>query len=309
LNKIFFIRFVISIIILTSSFLFISCKKEEFRFDPEGLSIRDDLGNVINFDTPPQRIISLAPNITEALFAINAGDRVVGVTKFCDYPPEAKLKTNTGGMLDPDYEIMASLNPDLVIMTVEGNSQPTYQALERLGMKIFVTNPRSIEGIFDMITELGRITGNNEEAENLVSTLRNEKNAYLDSLKNETKKNFLMIISVNPLMSACGSTYLNDVIELAGFNNIYKDEKLDYPVINREELVKKDFEFIILPVDTSDTERTERMKSDLRNELSNFKPVNDSDILLLDANILFRPGPRILEGVRILKSKSGQDMK
>jgi iron complex transport system substrate-binding protein len=302
LKKFLFLKLFIIFSLFTSLY---SCKKEH-TISENDFTIRDDLGIVVNLDSPPQRILSLAPNITEALFAIGAGEKIVGVTTFCDYPPEANEKTKTGGLLDPDYETIVSLNPDLVIMTVEGNSQPAYKNLEKLGMKIFVANPKSLEGIFKMIEDFGKITGNENEADDLVQKMMSEKINYVDSLKYISQKTCLLLIAINPLMTASGKTYLNDIIELAGFDNIYKGEAMEYPNINNEDLLSKDPDYIILPIDTNNTFRINQYKSELNSRFRDLKAVKDSNIILLDENILFRPGPRVLQGIKIIKDKANK---
>ena len=138
------------------------------------IKVYDDLGREIELDSPAQRIVSLAPSITETLFFLGVGDRVVGVTRYCNFPPEAKSKTIVGGVIDPNYEVIVSLKPELIIMTVEGNTREAFEKLSNLGFKIFVTNPRNFDGIFKTIIDIGRLCGVESRANFLVDSLKKE---------------------------------------------------------------------------------------------------------------------------------------
>jgi len=296
----------ISFLILT--FIFSSCntksqiseKQSESKLK-NSFTIKDDIGVEIKFDSIPKKIISLAPNITEVLFAIGAESVVSGVTDLCDFPPEAKLKTKTGNYLSPDYETITSLNPDLVIMYVENSSQPTYQALKNMGLKIFVSNAKNINGVFEMIKDFGVITGREGIANKIADSLSLIRDNYV--IANKDTISTLLIISVNPLMTANKNTFVNEISELAGFQNIYKNESIDYPMISYEDVNFKNPEFIILPTDTTNEQNYTKFVNELNGKLNNLSAVKGKKIILIDDNVMFRPGPRVLEGVYLLKNK------
>ncbi|MEO6695679.1 MAG: helical backbone metal receptor [Ignavibacteria bacterium] len=257
----------------------------------------------VSFDNFPKRIISLAPNITEALYAIGADTLIAGVTDFCDFPSEAKSKVKTGSYLSPDYEVMTSLRPDLIIMNVESISQPTYQALKNLNTKIFVSNAKDIDGIIKMMNDLGRITGMEINAKEVTDNILKQRQIYIDLNKNAEKKKSLIIISVSPLMTSNGNTFINEVAELSGFENIYKDEFIDYPLISYEDITAKDPAYIILPTDTTNANNYTRYINELSDKLNTTTAIKNNRIILIDENIIFRPGPRVLESVRLLRFK------
>ena len=296
----------ISFLILT--FIFSSCntksqiseKQSESKLK-NSFTIKDDIGVEIKFDSIPKKIISLAPNITEVLFAIGAESVVSGVTDLCDFPPEAKFKTKTGNYLSPDYETITSLNPDLVIMYVENSSQPTYQALKNMGLKIFVSNAKNINGVFEMIKDFGVITGREGIANKIADSLSLIRDNYV--IANKDTISTLLIISVNPLMTANKNTFVNEISELAGFQNIYKNESIDYPMISYEDVNFKNPEFIILPTDTTNEQNYTKFVNELNGKLNNLSAVKGKKIILIDDNVMFRPGPRVLEGVYLLKNK------
>ncbi len=293
-----YLRFILIFIFIPITFS--SCNNKS-QIQNSKFQIRDDAGVEISFDSIPRRIISLAPNITETLFAIGADSQVVGVTDLCDYPPAARNKTKTGSYISPNYEVMVSLKPDLIIMNVENVSNPTYQALKNLNLKVLVSNAKDLNGIYKMITDFGKITGKEVQADSLNKNLQSEQRKYA------TKKNFrartLILISVNPLMTTNGKTFINDIVDMAPLMNMYSSEQLDYPNINYEDAIKKDPEVIVFPTDTIDVSKSGKFTDEIRRQLANTAAVKNNEILLVDENIMFRPGPRVFEAVRILYDK------
>lgn len=271
-----------------------------------GFTITDDAGIELKFDSHPTRIISMAPNITETVFAIGADSILVGVTNLCDYPEEAKLKDKTGSYITPDYEKILSLNPDLIIMYAENTSQPIYQALKNYNLKIFISNAKNIDGVIKMIRDLGIITGKKKDAGRIadsISALRDEYKVL--NAENKPEK-AIVVISVNPLMTANKNTFINEIVWLSGFDNIYKNESIDYPLISYEDIINKNPEFIILPGDTNNTDNFKKYKSELSEKLNTVNAVKEDKFIYADDNVLFRPGPRVLNGVKLLKDKKNK---
>jgi iron complex transport system substrate-binding protein len=132
----------------------------------------DDLQRRVTIRVPAQRIVSLAPSITETLFAIGAGAQVVGVTDYCTYPAEARRKPRVGGIINPSIEAIVGLRPDLVIMSMEGNVRDDFRKLTSLGVSVYVTNPRTLQGIYASMTQLGSVTGTADSAARVVARLR-----------------------------------------------------------------------------------------------------------------------------------------
>ncbi len=294
---------VISFLLFLLFLTFTSCNKKSQISNPK-FQIKDDAGVAVGFDSIPKRIISLAPNITEALFAIGADSQLVGVTDLCDYPPEAKNKTKTGSYLSPDYEVMTSLNSDLIIMNVENTSSPTYQALKNMGMKIYVSNAKDIDGILKMLTDFGKITGREQQAEQVVKNISAERERYLDLSRQKPGVKSFIVISVNPIMTANGNTFIDEIAELAGFENIYKDQQIEYPLISYEDITIKNPSCIILPIDTNNIQNIKKFTDELNGKLKSIDAVKNKNIILVDENIMFRPGPRVLDAVKLLEEKN-----
>ncbi len=290
------------ILILLFSCLVVSSCTNKSQIPNPKFQIRDDAGIEVSFDSNPERIISLAPNITETIFAIGADPLLKGVTDLCDYPPEAKRKTKTGNYFNPDYEVITSLNPDLIIMNVENTSNPTYQALKNMGLKIFVSNAKDIKGIEKMIMDFGKITGRETAADTIVLNLKTGMEQFIKKDPAYSKP-VLILISVNPLMTTNGRTFINDILNLNHISNVYRDEYIDYPNISFEDVVSKNPDSIIFPADTSDVQKNTKLVDEIKRQLKNTNAVKNDRIILIDENIMFRPGPRVLEAAGVLRNK------
>jgi len=266
--------------------------------------ITDDLGNNLSFTSRPARFISLAPSITETFYAINAGSMLVAVTDYCDYPPECKSKTKIGGILNPDFEKIASLNPDLIVLTVEGNSKNSFQSLKNFGYNVFVSNPRNIDGIIKMIKDIGKLSGKEKEADGICGEISGKR----DSIANIRGKNInsnktLFAVSVNPLISVNGTTFINEILELAGLVNVYKNEPMDYPQINFESATAVNPDLIVIPADTVNLNNIKNLRDELQSKLNVVNAVKSGRIIFIDENLLFRPGPRVMKSVENLRQK------
>lgn len=269
-----------------------SCKESARK---EEVSIVDDLGYNFTFEKIPVRVISLAPSITESIYYLGADENLIGVTNYCDYPEQAKNKTIIGGMLDPNLEIITKLNPDLIFLTTEGNSQITYKSLKDLGFKVFVLNPRNVTGIVSTLEKLCSIFKNKTSDENLVQ-FRKE----IDLLsKIASKRDFAGFLALKPLISFNKNTFLNDIFVRSGFKNIYGDEKLDYPGIAEEDLFIKDPEYLFIFGEKND-DKIKIVKDELETKFRKLKSVKNKNYHILDESVFTRPGPRVIESLKIL---------
>lgn len=284
---------------------FSSCSKKEEKISVSNskFTIKDDLGIEVSFDEMPKRIISMAPNITEGLYAIGAQNYIVGVTEFCDYPPEAKQKTKVGGYDNANYEMVAALKPDVVFITVESINRPMYQALQNLGIKMFVLNAKSVNGVVDMMKTLGKITGKEKEEEILSSKIKNERDSIQRGNDSGTFKKCLVIVGTNPIMTASKTSYINEIMMLSGLDNIYADSPMDYPTISYEDITVKNPAYILLPYDTNKTDKLKVELDEIKKQLSSVEAVKKNNFIVVDNNVVFRPGPRVMDAVRIIRSK------
>ncbi|RKX99451.1 hypothetical protein DRP77_13300, partial [Candidatus Poribacteria bacterium] len=138
----------------------------------KGKVFTDSLGRTVKLKGPPRRIVSMAPSVTEMLFALGLGEEIVGVTDYCDYPPEAEKKPKIGGYYRPSVERIISLSPDLVVATADGYNRDVVLKLEEAGIPVYVVNPRTVEGVIEEIERLGKVVGREREAVELAGEMR-----------------------------------------------------------------------------------------------------------------------------------------
>ncbi|HEX4948203.1 MAG TPA: ABC transporter substrate-binding protein, partial [Blastocatellia bacterium] len=175
----------------------------------------------------PQRIISLAPSITEILFALKLGERVVGVTSYCDFPPEAQAKEKVGDTLKPNLERLIALKPDLVLISTASQLEKITQRLDQFGIPVFVTNPKSVAGVLASIRKIGELTGAEQPAEALTAEMQTRIAAVQRQSANQPAPRVLYILQLSPLITAGKNTFINDLITQAGGHSISGDETAD----------------------------------------------------------------------------------
>ncbi len=210
----------------------------------------DDLGRSVNIEKVPQRIISLAPSNTEILFALGLGDRVVGVTEFCDYPPKAKDKEKIGGFSTPDIEKIIALEPDLILAS-SIHAKEIIPALEERGLTVFALGPQNLDGILADIRIVGEITGREKEASVLVAEMEGRIEAVIDKterLKSQERPRVFFITWHDPLKSMGSKSLLHELIEKAGGVNIFQDVEERNFQVEFETVVARDPQVIIVTI-------------------------------------------------------------
>lgn len=259
------------------------------------ISIVDDLNRRVVLSAPAQRIISLAPSITETLFALGAGDDVIGVTDFCNYPPEAQKKHRVGGITNPSIETIIGLKPDLIILSMEGNVREDFRKLLDLGVPLFVTNPRTLAGIHKSIDDLGVLTGKSNNAQRLVRAMTSRE----DSLRSLPQKHthVLLIVSLQPLIVLGTKTFLAEMLNLAGGENIAGDSPSTYPTLSREVVVEQNPDVIIV---TSNILQNVDELLELFPEWAGLNAIRNHQVYRIDPDIVSRPGPRVVDGLEAL---------
>jgi iron complex transport system substrate-binding protein len=253
----------------------------------------DDLGRTVRIAAPAQRIVSLAPSITETLFALGAGGQVRGVTDFCTYPPEAQSKPRVGGLTNVNTEAILALKPDLVVMSMEGNTREDFVKLQSFSVPIFISNPRTLEGIYKSIADLGLLAGRLEEAERLLSGMRRRADSVLRE-RQPNRKSVLLIVSLRPLIVAGVGSFLGELLEMAGGRNVAAAAKSAYPQFSREDILVHDPEVIVI---LSDLMKDLEDVTGLYPEWHRLRAVRERRVYRIDADILSRPGPRVIDGL------------
>lgn len=253
----------------------------------------DDLGREVNIEKMSQRIVSVAPSNTEILFALGLGDRIVGVTSFCNYPAEALDKPRVGGFAPFDLERVVALEPDLVI-AAEIHRAEGIPALERLGITVFALAPKTIEEVLTSIALAGEITGKSYEAAQLVTSLEKRIKAITDKTKFLTeaeRPGVLFVTWHDPLWVAGSGTFVDDLIARAGGRNIAYN-LTDWAIIDLETVIARDPQVIIV------THRADVIKNEPR--LGVTEAVTEGKVYLVDEDIFQRAAPRLVNALEQL---------
>lgn len=255
----------------------------------------DDLGRTIRLASPAKRVVSLAPSVTETLFAIGAGDQIVGVTDYCNYPPAAATKQRVGGVINPNIEAIVGLKPDLIILSMEGNARDDFNKLQTLNIPLFVTNPRTLTGIHNSIRALGLLTDHDSIAALIVEKMRATEDSV--SALPVQKKSVLVVVSLQPLIVVGEKTFLSELLALAGGVNAVGTSVSTYPTLSREAVIASNPDVIII------------MSEALRNvddlllffpEWKSLRAVAGGHVFRIDSDLVSRPGPRSSEALLAL---------
>jgi len=261
------------------------------------VTVRDDVGRRVTISKEPRRIISTAPDVTEILFALGLGDRVVGVTTWCNYPEEAKTKEKIGDFANPNLEKVISLKPDVVIST-GGVQRQFIEKLEQLGIPVYVSYPHNLDEVISSIYRIGRITGAEENAKKLVFDLKLRMAKVTSKVsKVKVKPKVFFELWNEPLMSAGPGSFIDDIIRKAGGINIAGSAKSAYPIFSLEQLVKEDPDMIIGAESSMGANPLEISK---RPGWDTLKAVKNQKVFKINDDIVFRAGPRLVLALEII---------
>ncbi|WP_042680272.1 ABC transporter substrate-binding protein [Anaerosalibacter massiliensis] len=267
------------------------------------LEIEDQFNNKVKIEKEPKRIVSLAPSHTEILYSLGLGDKIVGVTSFCDYPEEAKEKDKIGNFEGVNIEKIIELEPDLVVQYGKGNKEVNNK-IKEAGIPIVSYEPESIDEVIDTINEIGKITGKEDEAKKVTEDMKSKKEEVLNKVKNVEKVKVFYEIWHDPLSAAGPGSFMDELINLSGGENIAKDAKGGYSEFNEEELIERNPDVYLAAEDPEKT--VESIKS--RAGYDAMNAVKNNRVYLLEPNIVSRPGPRIVEALELVAKTLHPDL-
>ncbi|MDY6834850.1 MAG: ABC transporter substrate-binding protein [Chloroflexota bacterium] len=261
-------------------------------------NIVDDLGRTVSVDETPERIVSLAPSITEILYALDLEDRIVGVTSYCDYPDAAASKPKVGGFSTVDLEAVAAADPD-VVFAANIHKSETIPALEDLGYVVITLAPETIDDVLDNIALVGDITGESQSANTLISDMTARIKAISDvtgDLSQSQMPHTLYVTWHDPIYTVGSGTLTQDLIEKAGGINVAHDIS-GHGVISLESAVARNPGVVIACTGHGSSE-DEPFEWALYSEvLSTIDARETNNVYQVDADQATRGGPRIIEGL------------
>ena len=253
-------------------------------------SFVDDTGRKLSLAKVPTRIVSLAPSITEMLFAIGAGGQVAGVTQFCDFPPDAAQKPKVG-YANPNVESLVALQPDLILAPKEFLKPDMLASLDNLGIPLFVLSGESVDDIFSHIQTLGRMTDHQAEAAALVMDVRREIATVKQRVQGQPPVRVLYVLNSQPLITVGPGSFIDQLIGLAGGLNVAAKSGMPYPRLSMETVLVEDPEVLVFPVGPA--EGIPESEQQAWRRWSGMSAIKHARTHQISADLLNRPGPRI----------------
>ena len=219
---------------------------------PAMREVVDEFGRTVRVPQLPTRIVSLAPSLTETLYALGVQDRLVGDTDFCDYPPDAQKKTKVGGAINPNLEEIAALHPDLVLLTKEINRLDTLRALDTLGIPAYATRAQNVDEILSTTQKLADLLGVPETGKSLTADLQARLTALHSKLEALPPSRVLFVVWTRPLISVGKNTFIADALRKADAASIV-DATQDWPQVNLEEVVRLQPDYLVFAASHADS--------------------------------------------------------
>ncbi len=307
MNKttIYLLAIIAIIALVVASYVYVSHQGKADEF--EGGDLVDDMGYTLALTSPPKRIVSLAPGNTEILFAVGAGDNVVGVTDYCNYPYDFAAWIDSGNMSSigdyygPSVEPIVALNPDLVLAST-GSLEAT-ETLRDLGYNVLVIEPKNLSFVLRDILLVGRATNNYDEAVALKSEIEHRIDTVTaKAAEATTTPKVYHEVWNEPLMSAGPGTFIDELITLAGGTNIFNDAETSWPTVSSESIIDKNPEVMIFPDmymgRANFYETIEAVKN--RPGWDSVAAVQNDSIYEINADIISRSGPRLADALEIM---------
>jgi iron complex transport system substrate-binding protein len=266
---------------------------------PATREVTDEAGRTVRVPVDVRRIVSLAPNLTETIYALGAQERLVAVTDYCDYPPAAQSKPRVGGAVNPSLEQVVAMKPDLVLAQASGMNRPeTVEALERLGVTVYAAQSRTVEGMIESTRHIASVIGAADAGEKAAADMRSRLGELKQRLAGRERRRVLFIVWHEPLITVGRHTFIADALRLAGAESAV-DLEQDWPRLNLEEVVRAQPEYLIFA--SSHSEAITRTFEDLRDRPGwrVVEAVKQRRMAVI-SDAVNRPAPRLVEAIEQL---------
>ncbi|MFN0202411.1 MAG: ABC transporter substrate-binding protein [Bacteroidia bacterium] len=257
-------------------------------------SYRDDMGREVGLPAKIERVVSLAPSITEMIYAIGGQDKLVARSQACDFPAETAQKEIVTTYPNVDLEALKAKNPEVVLLTDEIFGSELIPNIEKLGLKVYLQGFLHTQDIPRCMRNLGKILDCEKKANQVADSLENLEKNIVKLTENQAKYRTLMLVSDNPLIAIGGKGFLHEMIQKAGGKNIFENKKEAYPVVTIEEILDMQPEYLILPT------KNDQLYAQIMTQypmLQHTVANAQKQVFMLDPDFLFRPGPRTMEGL------------
>jgi len=256
---------------------------------PDTRVFKDALGRDVSLPHDVKRVVSLAPNLTEMIYAVGGGEKLVGDTTYCDFPEAAKSVQKIGDTMSPNMEAIIALHPDVVFVSTASQIEAFMRTLAERNIAVYVVDAKSVEEVLASIQTIGDILGTKPEADKTVAALKARLDAVRSQVRGKTVRRVFVQISKEPLFTAGREAYLNEAVQIAGGESVTREVPGAYPNLSRETALKLDPDAIII----ADTEG----HHDPNSAFANSAAVKNGQVFRINADLLSRPGPRIVDGI------------
>jgi iron complex transport system substrate-binding protein len=261
----------------------------------------DETGRTVRIPQSVTRIVSLAPSLTETIYALGLQDRLVGDTDYCDYPPEAQKKQKVGGAINPSLEEIAHLRPDVVLVTKHLNTLDTVHSLDALGIPSYATDPRNVDEIVASAKKLGEVLGAPEAGAALAEDLQRRLDVLQQKIGVLPPRRVLFVVWTDPLISVGKDTFIADALRRAGAISII-DSKQDWPQVNLEEVAYLQPEVLVFAESHAETTPQHLEVLATRPAWRILNAVRDRKFAVI-SEAVNRPAPRIVTAIEELAQK------
>lgn len=253
----------------------------------------DDLNRKVAVPQTVSRVVTLAPNLTEIVFAVDGGDKLVGNTTYCNFPEQAKNIQKIGDTMTPNLEAIIALKPDVVFVSTASQVEMFLKRLEDQKIAVFVTDPKDIDGIYKSIETVGDILGKNEKAVEVVAGLKERvAKVEADSEKSPGYRVFVQV-SQEPLFTAGKKSFITDMIERAGGFSVTANIDDAYPKLSKETALALNPDVILISNMAGNDQKVNAVFKD-------SPAVRNKKVFDIDGDLLARPGPRLVDGIEAI---------
>jgi iron complex transport system substrate-binding protein len=261
-------------------------------------TVQDETGRSVRIPIPVRRVVSLAPSLTESIYALGMENLLVGDTDYCDYPPDAMKKHKVGGAINPSLEEIAALKPDLVLVIKSLNRHETVQQLDRLGIPAYAADPHTVDEIRSSIRRLAEILGNSAAGEVLDAALLQQETALQKKLQIAAPKRVLFVVWTDPLISVGRHTFIADALQRAGAISVVESSQ-DWPQMSLEEMVHLQPEFLVFASGHSEAVSRDMEALAKRPGWNELDAVRHRKFAVI-SDAVNRPAPRLFSAVEDL---------
>ncbi|MHC4636921.1 MAG: ABC transporter substrate-binding protein [Planctomycetota bacterium] len=248
----------------------------------------------------PQRIVSMAPNLTEILFSLGLDEEIVGVTLYSNYPPAAAMKPRIGTFWQPNLEAVIAADPDLVVTVGFPQQKDAAVRLQRIGYKCLTVDLEKVPELYDAIGKIGQAANRERRAEELIEEIQGKIKGISDLIGNRTKPKVLWVVQRQPLMVAGRDTFINEMIELAGGENAIGPTINKYPPIGKELVIARSPDVIIEASMRPDNLQQQQQTAREYWRGLDIPTIQVNRIYVIDGDNVSRLGPRLYEGIETI---------